>query len=68
MEAQGGDPQPKRGVTSDELRLHRELLSDSLRAFSQAFINPFIDPFFFFDAEVLSPIGVREVRPSPFFC
>ena len=64
MEAPRGDPQGG-GVTSDELRLHRELLSDSLRAFSQAFINPFFNPFF--DDEALSPIGVRKVRPSPFF-
>jgi hypothetical protein len=66
MEAQGGDPQPQRGVTSDDLGLYRVLTFDALRAFNQAFNNQAFNPFF--DEDALSPIGVRKVRPSSFFC
>jgi hypothetical protein len=63
MEAPRGDPQGG-GVTSDDLGLYRVLTFDALRAFNQAFNtrNPF------FAEEALSPIVVRKVRPSPFFC
>ena len=70
MEAQGGDPQPQRGVTSDDLDLYRVLTFDALRAFNQAFNNQAFNPLAFnpfFDEDALSPIGVRKVRPSPIF-
>ena len=65
MEAPRGDRQGG-GVTSDDLDMYRMLTFDALRAFNQAFNNQAFNPFF--DEDELPPIGVRKVRPSPFFC
>ena len=67
MEAPRGDPQGG-GVTSDDLGLYRVLTFDALRAFNQAFNNQAFNLNPFFDEDALPPIGVRKVRPSPFFC